>query len=1170
MNRFCLPWLPIVLLPLLFRSAFGQESEKVAFPRLSPPDATAYLVTTLEGEKETIQDLLFSPDGQWLWGATSEGKINQWRVADWQMAKSYEQMEYGDRKKSTSGFSRLAASSRFNLLLASTNDTIDLFRVGSDQSVQKTFKGAPLSGCQLSPDESWIVASAGSSLVTIPRNLLVTANGDFQLSTDGGITTVLFRAIASISFVSNDRLAVGFEANDSVPAGTITIELPSGKRTGVEYPGALVSCSRDGRWLATDRVLVDFSAEPPTVRHWIDSHRATTVALSRDAKWFVTGGEDGRIMMWNTETMRRVATIQSHSRKVDSITISPDGRWIASVALTYGQDRWPKVWDATKIRSEQPAGLEQRIISADHGIWHASLDENSNLTLQSFDWSTTSPIRTPEPPDLPSLQIIHFENSVQSSKQKDDESLSSSLLSTALGVIAVDRTGDRRVAGPTSGVSIWQRDPELLRNLRSDGVVVPASKLGSNALPIDYSTVGAGRMALAISPNGRVMAAKQNIGRPLVHLFDANTRKLQATLETDLDSVTELLFSADNRELVAVFNGEQTKVEFWSVESRTKVGEITCPGIIKSDDFDLFARKRHLVNWSPDGNLLMIGKRVYDRRSLFQRCELFSSDNDSRQYLAGLTGVAVGPGNDWCATINKDLKIWDIDNGKPIADLPVAFARDSRIFIPSEFRPKPQLLTTLMGDLIVIDYPASSALCYHASQLTDAAGWKPPLSDIRPDANAANAWRLARAWSDFLLSPAEDAVRAHYRERAQRIAGQIGIELDLKSIPENRWQYQVDQTDQIADSIEAEFGKHAKQLFLLGAHCRALSQHYDPTDERKRNLRLEMIAEDAAAAGIPTKVIASLLKTVEQSRPIEEYCQAMWTFLLRLDDALYPDVSSLVNENAVDFAFVCDDLARRSTSPERKQFLASRAIDQMQWVRMESAEPYYLRAQSYHARGFDKHAVADLNEVLRISPEHAQAEQLRKQIASGKSHASKRDSATPFTLGIARVEGAAEAWHLSDRMIITLRATALGQKPSLERWLSEAAKSVDFTLPPLPSTEGDPSMLDKYYGSTSTLISDHLKQKYQNFPRVMFQLRAMLESLQRNDLTKDNGRAEAMSQNLKQLKPLNLPEPQFSKLLDQLARRSSNKEIAHSSKELIRAISRELPFPPPNQIGADK
>ena len=360
-------------------STYGQEKLRAAVPVLLPLESEPYVATRLVGGTEQSQDLLFSTDGKWLWTATNQAQVRQWDTSEWKVEKDYSQFSIGGQQKSKSGFVSLHFIQNTGTLLATAHDAIELIQVNSEISARKGFGGTPLIGCKSSPDGKWFVAVGGDSLLAFPLDSMINDVGDLVLQSDSKMREpiALKEQITSFDFVGNDRIAVGFEGFHGTAARTEILHFPSGTKTELHYPGAIVVCAPNGRWLATDRVLVDLHAKPMQAKRLVDAHRVTAITFSGDSAWFATGGEDGRIMIWDSATARQIATIDAHIRKVDSLSISPDGRWLASTGSSHIEDRWPKIWDAVKIRAKKPKGLEQRIVSADHKIRQACIMEGS-------------------------------------------------------------------------------------------------------------------------------------------------------------------------------------------------------------------------------------------------------------------------------------------------------------------------------------------------------------------------------------------------------------------------------------------------------------------------------------------------------------------------------------------------------------------------------------------------------------------------------------------------------------------------------------------------------------------------------------------------------------------------------------------------------------------------
>src|ERR1051326_286994 len=68
------------------------------------------------------------------------------------------------------------------------------------------------------------------------------------------------------------------------------------------------------------------------------------VAFSSDSKLLATASADKRVMLWNVETGKRVATLSEDADVVSAVAFSPDGKSLATGSF----DRTVKLWDLEK------------------------------------------------------------------------------------------------------------------------------------------------------------------------------------------------------------------------------------------------------------------------------------------------------------------------------------------------------------------------------------------------------------------------------------------------------------------------------------------------------------------------------------------------------------------------------------------------------------------------------------------------------------------------------------------------------------------------------------------------------------------------------------------------------------------------------------------------------
>jgi len=87
------------------------------------------------------------------------------------------------------------------------------------------------------------------------------------------------------------------------------------------------------------------------LRHILKGHKGGVerATFTPDGKRIATGGDDGTVRIWNTETGAPILVIQAHKRAVNSVAFSPDG-WLLVTAsgsrISETGGRTVRVWDA--------------------------------------------------------------------------------------------------------------------------------------------------------------------------------------------------------------------------------------------------------------------------------------------------------------------------------------------------------------------------------------------------------------------------------------------------------------------------------------------------------------------------------------------------------------------------------------------------------------------------------------------------------------------------------------------------------------------------------------------------------------------------------------------------------------------------------------------------------
>lgn len=90
-----------------------------------------------------------------------------------------------------------------------------------------------------------------------------------------------------------------------------------------------------------------------------DVKRVNVVSFSVDGSYFVTGGEDGTIKIWESENFNKIVTLNGHKNGVNTLAFSSDGKYMASA----GNDNKIKLWQTSDWKEIETLKSEGRVKS---------------------------------------------------------------------------------------------------------------------------------------------------------------------------------------------------------------------------------------------------------------------------------------------------------------------------------------------------------------------------------------------------------------------------------------------------------------------------------------------------------------------------------------------------------------------------------------------------------------------------------------------------------------------------------------------------------------------------------------------------------------------------------------------------------------------------------------
>jgi WD40 repeat protein len=246
-----------------------------------------------------------------------------------------------------------------------------------------------------SPDGQWIASGSGDSTVkvwSLESGECVTTLRDHSL----GVTSVSFSPDGKfIASGSEDRTVKVW----SVESGECVKTL-KGHRQKVQS----VSFSRDGKYIASGTgtiVVLDNDYEDNTVRVWnvesgecvktLEGHsdRVNSVSFSPDGQWIASGSKDKTVRVWSVESGECVS-LEGHSRPVNSVSFSPDGLSIVSGSW----DKTVRVWnldtlDVTTLEGHSDLVLSVSFSPNGKSIVSGSRDGIINIWGEVDEYATT-------------------------------------------------------------------------------------------------------------------------------------------------------------------------------------------------------------------------------------------------------------------------------------------------------------------------------------------------------------------------------------------------------------------------------------------------------------------------------------------------------------------------------------------------------------------------------------------------------------------------------------------------------------------------------------------------------------------------------------------------------------------------------------------------------------
>ena len=517
---------------------------------------TIRVLNLLSGHRAPVTSVSFSPDGQTIASGSLDGTIRLWDTGTGSLQHTLTVPEDNTTSVSFSPNGKMLAG-------VSLNGTVNLWDTDTGQHLLTpientgTFGGdvPVLENVSFSPDGK-ILASGAYDDKTI--HLWDTDTGNPIGALTGHTDVVLTIAFSPdrnvIASGSKDNTIRLWDAGTGSLLRTLTEHNWSINSIAFSPDGKTLAGVSDGRFFLWDAGTGNLVHAPirPNYNLYIKS-----VAFNPDGKTFVSvsRGKSQRISLWHTDTWQRPEIFTDHTGAINSVAFSPNGQTIASG----GRDGRLYLWD-TDTNLSLPALLELTPIRS------VTFSPDGKTLASAGYWDSTGSIYLLDTDDWHLRSLTRDAGDVKSISFSPD---SKTLASIGNGVIRLWNAGTGSLQHTLTTNTDWVWNVAFSpdgKMLASDGGLNPPVihlwDATTHSLLRTLTAGGWQTNGIAFSPDGKMLAIGDVKN---IFLWDTNTWQHLKTLTRHIWGGYGVAFSPDGR-ILASGNGDTT-IDLWDTDA---------------------------------------------------------------------------------------------------------------------------------------------------------------------------------------------------------------------------------------------------------------------------------------------------------------------------------------------------------------------------------------------------------------------------------------------------------------------------------------------------------------------------------------------------------------------------------------------------------------------------